>query len=347
MDRRFAGMLAGAVISVCLALSVFADGSPAVDRSDDTDSWVGKQVMVIHWNADFKVGSKVVGRTHLGDLWMVSRVNGDWLWIKQVHGWIDRSDVVVRDRAIEHFTAAIRRNPTAEAYHQRALARVAVGQYRRAVADFESAIRSNPRKVAVYNDRGNVFQKLGLTDRAIADFNNVIAGGVRHPGVYTNRGLAWYHKRDYERALADFNAAIALDARFAPAWEAGGTVRAAQGNYAKAIDNFKQAIKSNPKFVRAHNNLAWIFATCPDEQFRDAKQAIKHAMVACEQTQFRDFGYLDTLAATYAEAGQFDKAVERATQAMGLAPNAAKSAIAMRRKLYMAGKPYHERAGKK
>jgi len=338
MKVQLAGMLAGAVISVSFALPVFSQTSPA------TDSWVGKRVMVTHWNVKLRVGTKIVGQAGLGDLLDISRVNGDWLWIKRMHGWIERSDVVLHDRAIEHFSAAIKRSPTLEAYHQRGIALASLGQYKKAVADFDSAIRRDPRNVAVYNDRGNALQKLGQTDRAIADFNKVLEGRIRHPGVYTNRGLAWYHKRNYERALADFNAAIALDAGFAPAWEAGGTVRAAQRRYDKAIANYTRAIQSDPKFVRAHNNLAWIFATCPDGRLRNAKQAIEHATRACELTQFQDSGFLDTLAAAFAEAGQFDKAVERATQALGLAPSAAKPAIEKRIKQYKAGKPYHEEA---
>ena len=340
MKTRLVAMAIIGVISICTRL-------PANSQdSDDAGSWVGKRVMVKHWNANLKVGSKVVGQARLGNVFKVSRVNGDWLWIKRVHGWIDRSDVVLNDQAIAYFTAAMKGSPTAEAYHQRGLALASLGQYQQAIADFDSVIRSNPRNAVAYNDRGNAFLKLGQIDRAIGDFDKVLESKVRHPGVYTNRGLAWYHKRNYERALADFNAAIALDARFAPAWEAGGTVRAAQGQYAKAIENFSRAIKSDSNFDRAHNNLAWILATCPDEQLRDGRQAIEHATTACELTQFQDSGYLDTLAAAYAETGQFDKAVERATQALGLAPDSAKPGIARRLKLYKAGKPYHERSQK-
>jgi len=57
-------------------------------------------------------------------------------------------------------------------------------------------------------------------------------------------------------------------------------------------------------------------------------------------TGWKDSAYIDTLAAAYAEAGEFDKAVEWQTKARDLAPENQKADYQTRVDLYRAGKPY-------
>ena len=52
----------------------------------------------------------------------------------------------------------------------------------------------------------------------------------------------------------------------------------------------------------------------PQADFRDGKSAIQHATRACQLTQWRVHGYVSTLAAAYAEAGDFQNAVTLAEQ---------------------------------
>ena len=51
-------------------------------------------------------------------------------------------------------------------------------------------------------------------------------------------------------------------------------------------------------------------ATCSDAKIRDGKKAVELATRACELSQWNNASYHDTLAASYAESGEFDKAVE-------------------------------------
>jgi tetratricopeptide (TPR) repeat protein len=51
---------------------------------------------------------------------------------------------------------------------------------------------------------------------------------------------------------------------------------------------------------------------------------------------------LDTLAAAYAEEGQFEKALEWQKKALELAPENFKADLNTRLKLYEAGKPYRD-----
>jgi len=327
------------ILSTALLLTYFCTAT--VSGAQNADSWDGKQVMVVQSSAELKAGETTVGSARLGEILSISQVKGSWLWIKNRGGWISRDNVVLLDKVVEYFSNQVQTKRTADSYHQRAVMWISLKKYDEAVSDFDAAIERDSRNAALFNARGNALRKTGKLDRALSDFNEVIRQNIRHPAVYTNRGLVWYDKKKYDRALADFSEALRLDSKFAPAWEAGGTAREAQGNYAKAIRNFRKAIEADTNFHPAHNNLAWILATCPDGSLRDGKTAVGHATKACELTGFQDAGYLDTLAAAHAEAGEFDEAVKRAKEAFQLADEKEKAALIERLKLYESKKPYH------
>ena len=73
------------------------------------------------------------------------------------------------------------------------------------------------------------------------------------------------------------------------------------------------------------NELAWPLATAPQRSERDGTEALKHANKACELTNWRNYGYLDTLAAAHAELGNFDEAIRVQQQAIDIAPDDRKS----------------------
>lgn len=304
------------------------------------EPWVGRSVMVVQQGAQFRVQVEEPTPAPLGMVLEVSQVNGPWLWFKGQRGWIKQSDVLPRNQAVEYFTDQIKRNPTSQAYQHRGIAQAALGSFDRAVTDFTEAIRQDPNNVAAYNDRGNARRKLGQLDGALADFTAAIKRGARHPAVYTNRGLVRHEQGNFDQALADFNSALQIDPQFAPAWEAGGAARQAKGDAVKAIANYRRAIEIDSTFDRAHNNLAWLLATSPDEEIRDGAAAVRHATKANELASYSDAGYLDTLATAFAEMGEFEQAVTRAKEALEKAADPQKPAIEARLKLYEQDKPF-------
>jgi tetratricopeptide (TPR) repeat protein len=67
------------------------------------------------------------------------------------------------------------------------------------------------------------------------------------------------------------------------------------------------------------NNLAWILATAGNPALRNGQEAVQLSTRAVELTENRLPIFIGTLAAAYAEAGQFPKAVEMANAARRLA----------------------------
>jgi tetratricopeptide (TPR) repeat protein len=122
-----------------------------------------------------------------------------------------------------------------------------------------------------------------------------------------------------------------------------GDVRSANKEYGKAIDDYDEALRSYPEFPLAYNNRAWIWATCPDAQYRDGNRAVESATRASELTEWKVGRYLGTLAAACAESGDFDAAVKWQAEALKLYQDENDRRTGRERlKLYKAKQPYHE-----
>lgn len=116
----------------------------------------------------------------------------------------------------------------------------------------------------------------------------------------------------------------------------------AQRDYRRAEADLREARELAPHDADVLNNLAWLRATCPDDSERDGKAAVDAATQACALTKWKNIHELDTLAAAYAEAGDFDRAVNFEKRALsGFSGQPRKDAEA-RLALYREHKPYHE-----
>jgi Flp pilus assembly protein TadD len=93
---------------------------------------------------------------------------------------------------------------------------------------------------------------------------------------------------------------------------------AGAGRHADAIATLRQGIERNPQDASLHRGLAWLLATSPNAQDRSGAEALQIAR-RLVQTFPNDPIAHDTLAAAYAEAGQFLEAIQHATQAIKLA----------------------------
>ncbi len=249
-----------------------------------------------------------------GNPLVVDRVNGARLWVVHssghgtVAGWINRSDVIPVSQALNYFTDELKRNPTALAYQIHGLMLAMNGEIEPALGELNQAIRLNPK----------------MQD------------------AYINRAFLWIAKREYDRAIADCEEAIRLDPKYSLAYINRGIAWKARGGYDRAISDFDEAIRLDPKDARPWNDRAWIEATCPDPTWRNGKKAVADATKACELSRWRAAHHLDTLAAAYAEAGDFDVAVKWQTKALEIAPVKKRFDYQSRVDLYKVHKPYRD-----
>lgn len=219
--------------------------------------------------------------------------------------------------AIPLFTEVTRRRPKfSAAYNYRALCYHATKQNRLALVDFEKAIELSPASPIAYYNRGRLHFGERNYREAIADFNASLARGPRRPPTLISRGAAYRFLGEDGNAFADFAEAIQLAPNDASGYMARGKAYGDIGEFAKEHAEYRKAIEVEPENSRGHNGLAWLLSTCPQVEFRDGRKAIEYATNACKLSGWTNFAHLDTLAAAYAEAGEFDQAVQWQTQCL-------------------------------
>jgi len=113
--------------------------------------------------------------------------------------------------------------------------------------------------------------------------------------------------------------AIALRPDYADAHRNLGETYALQHRLGEAAAHYAHALDYLPDDVRLLNRLAWILATAPDSRTRDGARARTLAERAVTITRRRDAAALESLAAAYAELGEFEIAAATAYEAMDIA----------------------------
>ncbi len=252
---------------------------------------------------------------------------------------------VARDyqNALADCNDAIRLDPTdADACGFRGGVLLATQEYEKAAVDFGEAIRLYPQEHAYawFHHRGCVWLYTKEFDKAIADFTEAIHRKPTYAEAFNNRGLAWAHNDDLERAISDFDEAIRLESGVSVAFVNRGDALYAKGEFEKAFADYDRAIQLDPGYSTAYNQRAWLLATCPDPTFRDGNLAKASSKRACKMASWQEPLFLSTLAAAHAACGEFEQAIQRQQQAIGLESDATvKKVLTYRLSLFRAGKP--------
>jgi tetratricopeptide (TPR) repeat protein len=306
------------------------------------ESWVGQKVMSKQHEVKFgdRVGDKQIYFELKGAIFPVLEELEGSLRIRGndgKEGWVDKADFVLLRDAPAFFTNLIRKDEKgAWAWNQRGIAWRNKGELDNAIKDYTESIRLDPKASIAFYNRGNAWSDRKEYDKALQDYTEAIRLDPRENAAFNNRGNAWQNQKEYDKAIQDYNEAIRLDPKVPSRFYGRGMAWNAKKEYDKASQDFTEAICLDPKYVSAFNSRAWLRATCPDDKCRDGRKAVEDARKACELTEWKNPDCLDTLAAAYAEAGDFAQAIKYQTQAL-VSPEAHK-----RLKLYEDGQAYRE-----
>jgi tetratricopeptide (TPR) repeat protein len=336
-----------------------------------------RTVIVVDGATEVFAGNESIDQIRPGSIVRYSRENGPWLLIPRYAGWVNSEQVLPIEAAVDHFDTLIRKSPTAQAFQHRGIVHCHLGEYAAALADFKRAADMGLEDAGLWINRGVAHQRAGYVRAAIDDYTQAIRLDATNAQAYDNRSSALAELSEWEESLADSNEAIRLDPKYAEAFNNRGVTYRLQGDYARAIEDYdaaierfrgysaafanrgyarkqlgqyepavadyEEAIRLDPESAQAHNDLAWLLATCADRTLRDATLATEHAQQACELTGMVNGDFLDTLAAAHAAAGEFNQAVDFGEQALKLIDDEQKPAVQQRLELYRQQTPFVEK----
>jgi tetratricopeptide (TPR) repeat protein len=247
--------------------------------------------------------------------------------------------------------AAVEADPlSARAYNDLGALLLRSGRVEEAVAQFGEATGLKPDFAEARVNLGSALARQGKLDEALAQLREALESDPGSAPAHYNLGLILNQRGDAPGAIGEWRKALDLDPKYAEAHVSLGDALDAQGQTAEAVAHWRAGIELQPGDAVALQRAAWALATSPDTAIRNGAEALAFAVRAVQITGGGDARVLDTLAAAYAEKGQFADAAlaARRAQAKASQENQPELADAIRARiaLYEAGKPFRDREGR-
>jgi tetratricopeptide (TPR) repeat protein len=224
------------------------------------------------------------------------------------------------EEAFQLYSEVVRRAPNwARAHHSLAAVLTSRGQKERAKEEYIEALRCDPGWAPSNHDLGLLLLNEGKVDQAIEHFQAAVRTGLTTASGYYSLGYALVRGEDFDHAVEPLTQAVSLQPG-SWRWKCMlGLALYESGRPEAGNAQFREASRLNPGWQEILNQEAWLFATHPDPNRRNANIALPLARQLCRATQDEDARFLDTLAAVYAEKGDFGRAVETASKASAIA----------------------------
>jgi len=253
------------------------------------------------------------------------------------------------DHAIEKYRQAVAIDPShGPALYNLGLALAAQDRLDEAIVQYRRALAIRPDYADAHNNLGNALLRQGKLDEAVEHYHQALQIRPNYALAHRNLGLALVRKGQTDQAIVQFQHAVQIDPDYAAAHQNLADALSRTSRFAEAAHHYEAVLRLAPDHIRAMNDLAWLLATCPDAAIRNGPEAVRLADEANRRVNYTQPLLLDTLAAAYAEAGDFDRAVAAARRAVKLARAHNQSQLAdeyeARLRLYRARQAYRQPA---
>jgi tetratricopeptide (TPR) repeat protein len=247
------------------------------------------------------------------------------------------------DDAMESFNKAIELAPTsATAHTHRARVRAITGDLPAALKDVEYALDLQPGSVQALQLHASLLGTTGKFDKALKDLNLLRTAMPENPELLLQIATIYQASKQADKAIETYDELLEADPANVNGYRGRADAYLSLGKQAEAVADYDKALENDPENSGVLNNLAWVLATSPEDGLRNGQRAIELATKACEVTEYKQAHILSTLAASYAETGDYDKAIEWSTKAVELGSEELKGQLRKELESYEAHKPWRE-----
>ena len=249
--------------------------------------------------------------------------------------------------AIAEYKQALKIDPDyMEAHFDLGSALALNGNLEEAIAQYRKVLEIKPDYAEADYNLGRILLLNGNLDEAMACLDKTAAGGPDSPARWFNLGNGFLQEQDWDCAIVCYRQAIKIAPRLADAYANLGVALSQKREIKQAVDSWRNALEINPDQIYVQNNLAWLLATTPDASLRNGAQAVALSTRANQISGGGNPMLLHTLAAAYAEAGNYGLAEGTARHALELAAaqknDALVATLQQEIKLYEANTPVRD-----
>jgi len=193
---------------------------------------------------------------------------------------------------------------------------------------FTHALAVTSNNDVAENNLGIVFLQKGNLDEAISLLQAAVDLRPENSPAHENLAKALLQKGQVTDALVHYRRLLELQPDNIEVHNIVGTVLIQQGQAREAVEEWQKVLAIQPDNGNAMSNLAWVFATSPDDSLRDGAKAVQLAEQAMRISGGRIPIIFRTLGAAYAENGRFSEAIQTAQRGIELANSRGNSGLA-------------------
>jgi tetratricopeptide (TPR) repeat protein len=188
----------------------------------------------------------------------------------------------------------------------------------KALEDIDAAIKLQPTLAHPHLMKAEILAATNRLDQAIAYLEKLLQAAPKNEQLLNQLGTFYLMANKPRKAIDTATKVLAQDPDNFAALRFRADAYLNIGKHAEAIADFEKALSQKDDDESLLNNFAWVLATSPDDKVRDGARALKLATKAAESSGYETPHILSTLAAAYAETGDFKNAVKWSEKAVEL-----------------------------
>src|SRR6478609_6755510 len=287
--------------------------------------------------------------TDIETLWRTTLARNPECWMAHTNLGLVLLQQGKIDEGIAQYRSALQMQPDSwDAEYNLGTALLGKAQFDEAIVHCERAVRMRPTDPDARVSLGNALFQNGRIDEAIIHYQQAIRAQRDHCLARYSLGHALLEKGELDSAIQVCRSALLLRPSDVDCRTTLAIALEEKGNPGEAIQHYQKALELAPGSIPTLTNLAWLLATSQDASLRNGPKAVELAGQADRLVGGTNTLVLRTLAAAYAENGEFANAITTARSAMQLARMHGEDSLTtdldQQIALYQLGMPYRETA---